>query len=268
MAENTAPHGEQVVPAYMDPDEKTQHSVSAARPLPVTLTSGGANPAGPTGSAVPADAEYEGINVGGTLRGATGVNPTGSQYATDVNLASLAGTSLAAPDASGYQITDPMKLDPTNDGIGASKVNTQSVAVTTSGAGYVASDVVGGIISLATVNFATTRRVTLRSVQVNDKNGNAIGLNIYFFKATPASGTYTDNGNISWGTGDSANKVGQVKIAASDWLTDNSQSSVNVGNLNEKMSVSATTLFMLIVAQGGATFTNGNLTMELNFDQE
>ena len=43
---------------------------------------GGSNAAaGPTGSAPPASASYNGLNVGGTLRGQTGVNPSGSVYA-------------------------------------------------------------------------------------------------------------------------------------------------------------------------------------------
>ena len=40
MAENTTHHGEQVLVSYMDPDEKTHHTVSADRPLPVTAASG------------------------------------------------------------------------------------------------------------------------------------------------------------------------------------------------------------------------------------
>lgn len=171
-------------------------------------------------------------------------------------------------DSSGNTIVDQMRADPSNDGIGAAKVNSQPVAVTTSGAGYVSGDVVGGIISLTTVNYSTGRRVVLRSFQLNDKGGSAIGYNIYFFKATPAAGTYTDNGAISWGAGDSANKVGQLKVSASDYMTDNSQSSANYSNMNMKMQVSATTLFMLIVAQAGATLTNGNITFDAEFDQE
>lgn len=146
--------------------------------------------------------------------------------------------------------------------------NSQAVAVTTSGANYASGDCVGGIISLTTVNSATGRRVVLKSVQVNDKDGNAIAIEIYFFKATPAAGTYTDNAALAWGTGDSANKVGQLSILAADWLTTNSQSSVNIGDLSMKMAVAATTLFMLIVAKGAATFTNGNLKLQLELDQE
>ena len=147
-------------------------------------------------------------------------------------------------------------------------VISKTVTPTTSGANYASGDVVGGIQSITTVNYASGRRVALKSVQINDKNGNAIAMDIYFFKATPSGGTYTDNAALAWGTGDSANKVGQLAVAAADWLTDNSQSSVNYSNMDMKLLISSTTLFMLIIPKAAATFTNGNLTMQLEFNQE
>jgi len=48
-----------------------------------------------TGAAVPANADYQGVNVGGTLRGATGVNPSGSIFAQQGDLTSVAGTTTA-----------------------------------------------------------------------------------------------------------------------------------------------------------------------------
>lgn len=50
-----------------------------------------------TGSGVPADASYNGVNVGGTLRGQTGVNPTGSVYAGQIDLSSMNGIPLSSP---------------------------------------------------------------------------------------------------------------------------------------------------------------------------
>lgn len=48
-----------------------------------------------TGSAVPASADYVGINVGGTLRGQTGGNPTGTVYAAHCDLTSIGGNVTA-----------------------------------------------------------------------------------------------------------------------------------------------------------------------------
>lgn len=83
-------------------------SYTLGQPSPLTMTTGGElcdtgsgggggsnAAAGPTGSAVPADASYNGLNVGGTLRGQTGVNPSGSVYAAQTDLTSVGGTSIA-----------------------------------------------------------------------------------------------------------------------------------------------------------------------------
>lgn len=48
-----------------------------------------------TGSAVPTQAGYTGVNVGGTLRGMTAVNPSGSIYAGQVDLAAVAGATAS-----------------------------------------------------------------------------------------------------------------------------------------------------------------------------
>ena len=52
-----------------------------------------------TGSPVPANADYGGLNVAGTLRGQTGVNPAGSVYAAQTDLSSVGGTSISLGQA-------------------------------------------------------------------------------------------------------------------------------------------------------------------------
>ena len=64
----------------------------------VAAGSSGNAAASAAGSAVPANSDYAGLNVSGTLRGWTGVNPSGSVYAGQIDLTSIAGstTSTAA----------------------------------------------------------------------------------------------------------------------------------------------------------------------------
>lgn len=80
--------------AFTDPTTVAVDPTTHALLISGSIT---ASPAsnGLTGSAVPTSADYEGINVAGTLRGATGVNPSGSIYATQIDLASVGGTSFA-----------------------------------------------------------------------------------------------------------------------------------------------------------------------------
>lgn len=64
-------------------------------PIPISGSiSGGNAAASATGAAVPADADYQGVNVAGTLRGVTGVNPSGSVFAEDINVASIGGNAV------------------------------------------------------------------------------------------------------------------------------------------------------------------------------
>lgn len=66
--------------------------------LKVNVVAGGGSgsnaAASATGSTVPTDADFQGVNVAGTLRGQTGVNPSGSIYAGQIDVASVAGTML------------------------------------------------------------------------------------------------------------------------------------------------------------------------------
>ncbi len=54
---------------------------------------------GATGSAVPASANYDGLNVAGNLRGATASNPSGSIYAQNMDIASILGVTAVAASA-------------------------------------------------------------------------------------------------------------------------------------------------------------------------
>jgi hypothetical protein len=70
--------------------DNTNHAIR----VNVVAGSSGNAAASATGSAVPASASYDGINVAGTLRGATGVNPSGSVYATQTDITSVGGTTV------------------------------------------------------------------------------------------------------------------------------------------------------------------------------
>ncbi len=75
---------------------KPGDAVNKAIRVNVVSGSTGNAAASNTGSAVPAQGDYTGLNVGGTLRGATAVNPTGSVYAQQIDIASVGGTVLTS----------------------------------------------------------------------------------------------------------------------------------------------------------------------------
>ncbi len=146
-------------------------------------------------------------------------------------------------------------------------VTSVPVAVTTSGAGYIAGDCIGGIIPLTLVNYGAGRQVSLKSFTVSDKGGVAPALRMYFFKVTPVGGTYTDNAPVVWGATDAANKIGVVDILTTNYVTDASQSAVNFSSLDMNLPVTATTLFLLLVAEGSYTLAASTLFLDLEFVQ-
>lgn len=83
-------------PTLGDQDETSLQLDNAGNLLVKTVNAGsGSNPAaGATGSAVPADADYQGVSVAGTLTGVTGITVGGKTAPT-----------VAVVDASGNQIT-------------------------------------------------------------------------------------------------------------------------------------------------------------------
>jgi hypothetical protein len=83
-------------PTFTD-GQRGDLQLDSAGNLKVNIATGstGNAAASATGSAVPASADYGGINVGGTLRGATGVNPTGTVYAQQMDIASIGGSTVA-----------------------------------------------------------------------------------------------------------------------------------------------------------------------------
>jgi hypothetical protein len=129
-----------------------------------------------TGSAVPAQADYQGVNVAGTLRGATGVNPSGSVYATQMDLTSVNGTTVV-----------------TGNGTAASSIRVS-----------LASDSTGQVTLATGANTigALTANQSVNAAQIGGTNTVTGG----------ASGLLAVGGNAASGASDSANpvKVGGV----------------------------------------------------------
>ena len=128
----------------------------------VAAGSSGNAAASATGSSVPASADYAGINVAGNLRGWTGVNPSGSIYAGQVDIASIAGSTVATgasgimkvavTDGSGNAInssSNALNVNVTNSTLAATQSGTWTMVPKTA-CGTTASD--SGFIA----NVATT----------------------------------------------------------------------------------------------------------------
>lgn len=141
--------------------------------------------------------------------------------------------------------------------------------ITTTGAGYVSGDVVGGIITLSGVMEASGRQAKLTTLAIKDKDNGAPALNIYFFRATPAAGTYTDNAGLAWGTGDLGNCVGSVQVLSTDYLQDGTSpmAVATIAGLDMLMGSATSDLYCLIISKSSVTITNGNFSAEFAFER-
>src|SRR6185437_13000416 len=91
-----------VTPSLSDGDVVSFQFDSSGNLMVKTVNTGsGSNPAaGATGSAVPADADYQGVNVGGNLTGVTGLS-VGTKVAPTVAIVDASGNQITAFGGSG-----------------------------------------------------------------------------------------------------------------------------------------------------------------------
>lgn len=136
--------------------------------LKVTVSGGGSNAcASATGSAVPSAACANGINVGGTLRGQTGSNPTGTTYSAHSDITSVGGTTVTA--GSGLSSAGTQRI-------------TEAAASPTSSSALAANSVIcGGACQLTGFNVSADSTLS----------GAAWWLMIYNATSAPADGAVT-----------------------------------------------------------------------------
>lgn len=123
--------------------------------------------------------------------------------------------------------------------------------VITAGA-YSAGDVVGGLITLD-VSSAGGGGVIRRLMLIDDDNEGAV-LTIYFFDAAPD--TVADNGAFAPSVADLKKMIGNVAIAAADYLTLNSNKIVTKDgdDLNIDYETKSGNLYAYIVCTGTPTY--------------
>jgi hypothetical protein len=133
--------------------------------IPVTITGGstGNGAASNTGAAVPTQADYGGVNIGGTLRGVTAVNPSGTVYAQQMDVASVNGATVVTghgPAAGALRVELP------TDGTGvvtATQATASALNATVVGAGS-AGTPTGGVVTVQGAASMTKLLVTPDSV--------------------------------------------------------------------------------------------------------
>lgn len=131
-------------PPTLSNGQQAQFQLDSAGNLNVNVKAGssGNGAASNTGTTVPTQADYQGINIGGTLRGRTGVNPSGSIYAAQTDVSSIAGSTVATAasgimkvgltDGSGNAInstSNALNVDVTNSSLAVTESGTWNVGL-------------------------------------------------------------------------------------------------------------------------------------------
>lgn len=232
---------------------------------------------GATGSAVPAISIYPGINVGGTLRGATGANPSGTIYAQQVDLASVAGTTTATGNGVSGAGTQRVNIASDNsvftvsaDTIVTPSANFTRPANTTA---YAAGNLVANSTTAGSVtpmswtaarvnagNFYVRRfRMTLSSKSITNTS-----FRLHLFTVTPATITNGDGGAFNVTTANEFCTMDAL-VSATDPLNWEAGADVSIGygvpgKGNECNAVAAggtTTVFGLLEARAAYTPASG-----------
>lgn len=200
---------------------------------------------GATGSSVPANDLYTGINIGGTNRGLTGVNPSGAIYAAQTDVTSVNGVTVltgtgatgtgaqrvtvatdtatiagSAPGTAGTASSNVISVQ----GIASmTPVNTEPQATLSAGnsgyayqvsstptvtaSAYTANQCLGGFNSITVAaNNAQSGLVT--NFQVWSKTGLTPTITVYLFEANPSSSTCTDHGTFTLNAADISKIIG------------------------------------------------------------
>lgn len=135
-------------------------------------------------------------------------------------------------------------------------------------AGYIAGDGVGGILDFGAVNGLSGDFYEIQSIHISDKSKSHPALFIELFKATPASGTYTDSSPLVYGTGDAANSIGVVSLLATDWAdlprVSATYSKITVNGLQNVIVETGSHIFALIHADSSFSLTNGDLIISIS----
>lgn len=230
--------------------------VSSDNPMPI---SGSITVAFSTiGSAVPSTGLYNGINVAGTLRGWTGVNPSGSIYAAQIDLASVAGATVA-----------------TGNGTASGAIR---VALPTDGTGVVgliAGSAIVGKVGIDQTTPGTTNAVSLAQIGgTTTATGNGVvGAGVQRVSIASDNTAFSVNATLQAGSAAIGNLASQYPGGATPYTASaTGTTGATTATLTGASSVTTYICGFSIRANATAAATNnatvtGTITGTLNFTQ-
>lgn len=119
-------------------------------------------------------------------------------------------------------VTGTVALSATEVHMGQVGGTTQIVQVTptvSTTPAYTAGDIIGGIMTFTNALRITSGTGAVLSVNVTEVGTQKAAIDLILFSASPAGGTYTDNGAPTWDTGDYNKLLGVIHVLAADYTT-------------------------------------------------
>lgn len=144
--------------------------------------------------------------------------------------------------------------------------STTDVAVTptVTASAYTAGNVIGGIMTFASVLAATSFNGILHSITAKFKGSVVTGsLEIAIFKASPSNGTYTDKAAPTWNAADMANLLGIYTLSAPNSKL-GTMTIYNLDAIGKAIVGASQSLFVVAIVDGTPTPASASdFTLEL-----
>ena len=150
------------------------------------------------------------------------------------------------------------------------EVSCNSIAIATTPVintvAYTAADVVGAIQTLTAASRVSGAETILQSIVITDLAMQSAAFSIFFFNASPAAGTYTNNAELDIHDTDMAKCVGAVTVAASDWINAKDNGVAVVKNIGLGMTPNGSAnLFYVMKTTTTPTYAVGDLVLTFFF---
>jgi hypothetical protein len=145
--------------------------------------------------------------------------------------------------------------------------STTDVAVTptVTASAYTAGNVIGGIMTFASILAATSFNGSLQSITAKFKGAAVTGsLEVAIFKASPSNGTYTDKAAPTWNAADMANLLGIYTLASPNSKL-GTMTIYNMDAIGKAIVGASQSLFAVVIVDGTPTpASTSDFSLELS----
>lgn len=134
---------------------------------------------------------------------------------------------------------------------------------------YSTGDVIGGVMTFASILRADAATGYLTSVRIATKILNVVQIDALIFNANPSGSTVTENGAFAIAVADIPKLKGVVEIEAGDWIATGAASSVGYKECRVPLTgAAADDIYIVLVARGTINLdSTSDLVVEATVDQ-